>query len=32
MEKIVPFFKKFSTIFYFKNFELEKVLLGSVKI
>jgi hypothetical protein len=31
MEKVVPFFKTFTTIFCF-IFKLEKVLLGSVKI
>jgi hypothetical protein len=32
MEEVVPFFKKFSTIFYFKFVELKKALFGSVKI
>jgi hypothetical protein len=31
MEKVVPFFKFFTTIFYFKFFELEKVIVESVK-
>jgi hypothetical protein len=26
MEKVVPFFKPFTTVFYFKNFELGNVL------
>jgi hypothetical protein len=32
MDKVVPFFKTFITIFYFKNFELRKVLFGAVKV
>jgi hypothetical protein len=32
MDKVVPFFKSITTIFYFKNFELGKVLFGSVKV
>jgi hypothetical protein len=31
MEKVVPFFKTFTTIFYFKNFELGKDHFGVVK-
>jgi hypothetical protein len=32
MEKVVPFFKSFITIFYFKNFEWGNVLFGWVKV
>jgi hypothetical protein len=32
MEKVVPFFKTFTTILYFKLFELGKVLFQSVKV
>jgi hypothetical protein len=32
MEKVVPFFKPFTTIFYFKFFELGKIVFGSVKV
>jgi hypothetical protein len=32
MEKDVPFFKTFTTIFYFTFLELGKVLFGSVKV
>jgi hypothetical protein len=32
MEELVPFFKTFSTIFYFKFCELRKVLVESIKI
>jgi hypothetical protein len=32
MEELVPFFKTFSTIFYFKFCELGKVLVESIKI
>jgi hypothetical protein len=32
MEKVVPFFKSFTTIFYFNIFALGKVLFGSVQI
>jgi hypothetical protein len=31
MEKVVPFFKTFTTIFYFNLFEHGKVLFESVK-
>jgi hypothetical protein len=31
MEKIVPFFKTFTIIFYLKQFKLGKVLFGAVK-
>jgi hypothetical protein len=32
MEKVVPLFKTFTTIFYFKIFKLNKVLFRPVKI
>jgi hypothetical protein len=32
MKKIVTFFKSFTIIFYFKFFELDKVLFESIKI
>jgi hypothetical protein len=32
MEKIIPFFKPLTTIFYFKFFDLGKVLFGAVKV
>jgi hypothetical protein len=32
MEKVVPLFKSFITVFYFKFFELRKVLFRSVKL
>jgi hypothetical protein len=32
MDRVVPFFKSSTTIFYFKFFKLGKVLFGSVKI
>jgi hypothetical protein len=32
MEEIVLFFKSFSTVFYFKFFELGEVLFGVVKV
>jgi hypothetical protein len=32
MEKVIPLFKQFKTIFYFKFFELRNVLFESVKI
>jgi hypothetical protein len=32
MEKVVPFFKTFTTIFYFNFFNLGKILFGSVKV
>jgi hypothetical protein len=32
MEKVVSFFKYLTTIFYFKFFELGKVLFRSVKV
>jgi hypothetical protein len=32
IEEVVTFFKTFSTIFYFKFFELRKVLFESVKV
>ncbi len=32
MEKVVPLFKSFKTIFYFKFFLVERVLLRAVKI
>jgi hypothetical protein len=32
MKKIVTFFKSFTIIFYFKFFELNKDLFGSIKI
>jgi hypothetical protein len=31
MEKVVPLFKSFKTLFYFKLFDLEKVPFGSTK-
>jgi hypothetical protein len=31
LEKVVPFFKSFIAIFYFKIFKLGKVIFGSVK-
>jgi hypothetical protein len=31
MENVVPFFNPFTTIFYFKFFELGKVLSGAIK-
>jgi hypothetical protein len=32
MEKVVHFFKTFTSIFYFKFFELGKVLFGPAKL
>jgi hypothetical protein len=32
MEKVLPFFKTFTTIFYFKLFEPGKVLPASIKV
>jgi hypothetical protein len=32
MTKVVPFFKSFTTIFYFKFFKLRKVLFDAVKV
>jgi hypothetical protein len=32
MEKVVPFFKTFTTIFYFKIFKIGKVLFRAVKV
>jgi hypothetical protein len=32
METVIPFFKSFTTTFYFIFFELEKVIFGSVKV
>jgi hypothetical protein len=32
MEKVVYFFKSFTTIFYLKIFELGKGLFGSIKV
>jgi hypothetical protein len=32
MEQVVSFSKSFTTIFYFKNFELGKDLFGSIKL
>jgi hypothetical protein len=32
MENVVTFIMTFTTIFYFKIFELKKVLFGSVKV
>jgi hypothetical protein len=32
MDKVVPLFNPFTTIFYFKLFELGKVLFGLVKV
>jgi hypothetical protein len=31
VEKVVPLFKPFTTIFYFKIFELRKIKFGSIK-
>jgi hypothetical protein len=32
MQKVVSIFKIFTTIFYFKFFELRKIIFGSVKV
>jgi hypothetical protein len=32
MEEVVPFFKTFSTVFYFKIFKLGKVQFGAFKV
>jgi hypothetical protein len=32
MKKVVYFFKTFTTIFYFKSFELGKAFFGSTKV